>query len=94
MLRIFRQSNYLKAGQKLGYGSQFVNSPDMVMQPAISSKVLCLGSAEGWFTGLKLSDFINNGRVDFVGARRIINGTDRAQLIAGQAQVFLRALKQ
>lgn len=88
------QGNYLKAGQKLGYGSQFVNSPDMVMNGAISAKILALGSKEGWFTSAKLSDYINSSRVDFVGARRIINGTDKASTIAGYANTFLRALKQ
>ena len=50
------------------------------------------GMAEGAFTGKKLSDYIGNGRRDYVGARRIINGTDRAQLIAGYAEKFREAL--
>ena len=50
------------------------------------------GMREGAFTGRKLSDYIGNGRRDYVGARRIINGTDRAQLIAGIADNFREAL--
>ena len=44
----------------------------------------------GWkmesLLGKKLSDYINGSRVDFVDARRIINGMDRAQLIASYAR--------
>jgi hypothetical protein len=46
------------------------------------------------FTGKKLADYITKNRVDYVGARRIINGTDRAKLVAGYARAFRDALKQ
>jgi hypothetical protein len=48
----------------------------------------------GLFTGKKLSDYIGPGKCDYVAARRIINGTDRARLIAGYARSFQDALKQ
>jgi hypothetical protein len=51
------------------------------------------GMIGGLFTGKKLSDFIRHGHADFVGARRIINGTDRAHLIATYADDFLKALR-
>ncbi|MCC3246650.1 hypothetical protein LG047_15215 [Methylocystis sp. WRRC1] len=52
------------------------------------------GMIFGEFTGKKLADYIRPGRVDYVGARRIINGTDRAKLVAGYARAFQDALKQ
>ncbi len=52
------------------------------------------GMTKGMFTGKKLSDYIADGRANYVGARRIINGTDRAVLIAGYASAFRDALKQ
>lgn len=52
------------------------------------------GMTKGVFTGKKLDDYIRPGRVDFVGARRIINGTDKAKLIAGLAKAFQDAFKQ
>ena len=87
--------NYLKAGEKLGYGTQFVNNPDMVMQQDISVKILVLGSKEGWFTSKKLSDYIDRatGKKDYKQARRIINGMDKAQKIADEALVFEKALR-
>jgi putative chitinase len=51
------------------------------------------GMIGGIFTGKKLSDYIKPGNVDYVGARKIINGTDKAHLIANYADDFLKALK-
>lgn len=50
------------------------------------------GMWKGIFTGKRLSDYIGNGRRDYVGARRIINGVDRAAEIAAIADKFLRAV--
>jgi hypothetical protein len=52
------------------------------------------GMTKGVFTGKKLADYIGSGKVDYVGARRIINGTDRAKLIANYAHSFRDALRQ
>jgi hypothetical protein len=50
---------------------------------------------EGWFTGRRLGDYLRPGRVpDYIGARRVINGQDRAALIAQYARQFERALTQ
>ena len=39
------------------------------------TKMICIvGMRDGWFTGKKLSDYINNDEVDFYNARRIVNG--------------------
>jgi len=56
------------------------------------------GMEEGWFTGVKLDDVIDDKidgdeHADFIRARRIINGSDRAEKIAGYADQFLAALK-
>jgi len=50
------------------------------------------GMAAGIYTGKKLSDYIGNGKRDYVNARRIINGTDKAQQIATIAESFRSAL--
>lgn len=50
------------------------------------------GMAAGIYTGKKLADYIGNGKRDYVNARRIINGTDRAQEIAKIAENFRSAL--
>jgi hypothetical protein len=43
----------------------------------------------GMFTGVGLDRFFNDQREDYINARKIVNGLDRAELIAGYAQKFL-----
>lgn len=50
------------------------------------------GMERGFFTGKKLSDYINPEKTDYVGARRIINGADCAQKIADLAAEYYRLL--
>jgi putative chitinase len=69
-----------------------VNDPAQSMEPRIAWAITSLGMRKGLFTGKKLSDFINASKTDFVGARKIINGTDKAQLIAGYASTFQELL--
>lgn len=83
--------NYLNASQKLG--DDFLNNPDLVMQKEYAVKILIQGMKEGWFTGRKLSDYILQSKKDYINARRIINGTDKAQKIANEAVIFERALR-
>ena len=52
------------------------------------------GMSKGLFTRRKLSDYIADGVVDYIGARRIINGQDHARLIAQFAHAFRDAPKQ
>ena len=82
--------NYEKAGKKLS--QDFIKNPAGVMELNNAVKIMFLGMQEGWFTGRKLSQYINDQLTDFVNARRIINSLDRAADIAGYAEKFLKAL--
>jgi hypothetical protein len=55
--------------------------------------LMTLGMHEGWFTTKKLSDYIHGDKCDYLNARKIINGTDKAALIAGYARKFERILR-
>jgi hypothetical protein len=63
------------------------------MEPAV--QIIFRGMHYGWFTGKKLSDYINvdTGLKDYANARRIVNGTDKMNTIAGYAQAFEVALE-
>lgn len=74
--------------------ADLVDHPELALQPAVAAKVLFYGMEHGSFTGRKLLDFFNPGNTDWVNARRIINGTDRAAMIAGYGQSFLKALQE
>lgn len=67
-------------------------TPDMAMVPDIAAAIMFTGMAEGWFTGRKLSQYFGAGASIPVGARAIINGTDKADLIAGYFRDFRAAL--
>lgn len=76
------RANYAHASQKLGV--DFEGQPDLALDIRHAAKILVRGMIEGWFTGKKLSDYES-----FVDMRRIVNGTDRAELIAGYADKLL-----
>jgi putative chitinase len=63
------------------------------LRPDIAAEIMRTGMVEGWFTGVKLSDFFNDKRNDAVNARRIINGLDHAADIDGFYAHFCAALK-
>ena len=63
------------------------------MKPEYAINIMLEGMKQGWFTGRKLSDYIYQSKKDYVSARRIINGTDKANLIAGYADTFEKALR-
>lgn len=85
------ERNYLNAGQKLD--RDLTTNPDAVMQPQVAAEILVAGSLEGWFTKHKLTDHVNAKKTDYVNARRVINGTDKANAIASLAEKYEDALK-
>lgn len=85
------KANYEKV--KKFSGIDVVNNPDLIGQMPLAAKVAVTFMKNGWYTGKKLSDYINDKKVDFINARRIINGTDKSELIASYASKFLSALK-
>ena len=84
------QENYKKASKLLGVDC--VKSPDLLLKPENAARVIISGMTEGWFTGKKLSDYITLQKSDFKNARRIINGKDKADLIAEYAKQYDKAL--
>lgn len=85
--------NYERADKELGLGGALLRDFNLAMRQDIAAKIMFAGMAEGWFTGKKLSDYISDSKTDYVGARRIINGTDKAKTIAGYASTFEAALR-
>jgi len=79
------KKNYQKFSDLLK--QDFVGDPDLVLVPDNAAKILVHGMAHGSFTGKKLSDYFQTGKLpDWLGARRIVNGTDQAERIAEAAQ--------
>jgi len=82
------RANYAKAGEWLKL--DLLHQPDLALQPTVAAMILVRGCGNGWFTGKKLSDYLPG---DYIGARRVVNGTDKAALIAGYAREFEAALR-
>lgn len=83
------RENYQTADRKLGLGGRLAADYDLALEPDLAARILVEGMREGWFTGRKLADYLPG---DYAGARRIVNGTDKADLIAGAARTFEAAL--
>ncbi|MGL5446595.1 MAG: glycoside hydrolase family 19 protein [Rhabdaerophilum sp.] len=87
------RTNYDRAAKATGY--PLVGNPDLAMRPDIAAEILRAGMIEGWFTGRKFASALPGSpasRAQFREARRIINGTDRAEKIASYALNFQAAL--
>jgi putative chitinase len=84
--------NYVAMGQALGVDLK--GNPDLAMQPDIAYQIMSRGMRKGSFTGVSLHRFIDGEKCDFIGARKIINGTDCDEKIAGYAVKILNALEQ
>lgn len=83
--------NYELLGKRLDI--DLVNNPDLALEPDTAWVITSEGMRHGLFTGKDLNDYINEKKCDYVQARRIINGLDRAELIAGYAKRFEVILK-
>ncbi|TPM39570.1 hypothetical protein [Mesorhizobium sp. B2-3-4] len=100
-VQITWEANYKKASDELGMPlltslppkPYFVGHPNALLDPQYAAPVLVIGMQEGWFAGdkigrHKLSRYMTLDKSDFKGARRVINGTDKAALIAGYAKEY------
>lgn len=85
------ETNYRKYEKILGL--PLVAQPDLVKRFDVSVFILVHGMRTGAFTEKKLREYIRPGKVDFRGARRIVNGTDKAAKIAKQAEGYLTRLR-
>ncbi|RYE00039.1 MAG: hypothetical protein EOP54_01810 [Sphingobacteriales bacterium] len=80
------KSNYEQTGKRLGI--DLLQNPDLALNPVYAGNIMVYGMKYGVFTGKKLSDYINPRKIDFLQARRIINGIDKSKLIADYALLF------
>lgn len=82
--------NYTDWKQRLNI--DLVGNPDLCLTLALSIRILFEGSIKGTFTGRRLDQYFNPTTADWKNARRIINGLDKAELIAGHAKNFYAAI--
>lgn len=87
-VQLTHKSNYRRAGEELNV--DLVGNPSAALNPDLAALILVRGMEEGWFTGRALGDYLPG---DYVSARQVVNGLDRANEIAAYAETFERALR-
>jgi putative chitinase len=78
-------------------GEDLLNHPELALEPNVSVKILFEGmtkgsSSFGDFTGKCLEMYFNKTTEDWINARRIINGKDKALTIANYSKIILTCL--
>jgi hypothetical protein len=73
-------------------GVDLVKSPDRALDLTNAIPIMFVGMKQGIFTGKKFADFFNRSKDDWVNARKIINGLDKARLIASYAKKYYGAI--
>ncbi len=87
-VQLTHKDNYRKASAMVSV--DLLGNPSLAMRPDIAAKILVEGCAVGLFTGRPLSNYLPG---DYVNARRVVNGLDKAQAIAAHAAAFEAALR-
>jgi putative chitinase len=83
LIQITWKANYEKFG---------IEKPEDALSWDVALRVMFEGCIKGMFTGHKLADYISAKRQDYVNARRVVNGLDKAEHIAKNARAFHAAL--
>lgn len=90
LVQITHEENYAKLSQVCGV--DLVANPDLALTWPAALPILFEGMIRGLFTGKRLADFFNATTDDALGARAIVNGTDRAEAIRAAYAVILSCL--
>lgn len=74
-----------------------LENPELLLNIKVATDVMFEGmtkglSGKGDFTGVSLEKYFNSTTEDWVSARKIINGLDRADIIAAYGKRFLKCL--
>ena len=88
-VQITGRRNYRVMGKRVGV--DLLSNPDAALNPDLSARLMYIGCMEGVYTGKRFTDYLPG---DYINARRVVNGTDRALKIAGYAEKFEEALHQ
>lgn len=79
-VQLTHEKNYRKMSEFLGV--DLVKYPSLALEPTNAAKILVYGMMNGRFTRKPLGDYINQYKIDFYNARKVVNGLDRAEKIA------------
>jgi len=90
LVQLTWKNNYKKMTPVAGV--DLVKTPDRAKDLRIAVKIMFSGMIEGTFTGHKLLEFFNKTAEDWVNARRVINGVDKANLVGTYGRSYYGAI--
>lgn len=89
-VQITHKANYQKL--KGVTGIDLTGDPTKAMEVPVALDIMFKGMAKGSFTSKKLGDYFSGGKEDWRSARKIINGLERADLVASYAKKYYSAI--
>lgn len=88
------EDNFRRVGKLIGV--DLIKNPEKALEKDIASEILIKGMVFGWFTGVgfhRKCPVYRYNLASYIRARKIVNGTDKAQVIAEYAIQFEKALR-
>lgn len=85
-VQLTHRRNYEALSDALGI--DLIADPGRALERDIAADILALGMRDGLFSGTRLADTFSATTCDWLGARRIVNGQDRADLVAGYGKAI------
>ncbi len=89
-VQITHKANYQKLGNAIGV--DLVADPTRAMDLSTANAIMFTGMIKGLFTGRKLADSFAGSTENWRSARKIINGLERADLVASYAKAYYDAI--
>lgn len=90
LVQLTHKSNYEKMSTQLGI--DLVANPTLAMDLQTAVAIMFTGMINGSFTGKKLSSHFSAAKEEWRNARRIINGLERADLVASYGKSYYGAI--
>lgn len=99
-IQLTHRDNYVRIGKylyNLGYLHEpglLRDFPDLALDEHLAMIILIKGMTRKWFTGVALGQYFNDNFADPMGARAVVNGSDKAKLIADKYDYYLEVIDE
>lgn len=89
-VQLTHKRNYRVMGEMIG--ADLLADPGKAMELEVALAILFTGMTGGTFTGRKLADYFSGSGEDWRSARKIINGLESADKVAGYGRLYHAAI--
>ncbi|MBX3574198.1 MAG: hypothetical protein KF694_17735 [Mesorhizobium sp.] len=90
LVQLTHKTNYEKLGKAIGV--DLVKDPTLAMDMDVALKIMFVGMRDGLFTNIGLPDRFSKTVEKWREARQIINGLERADLVASYGKAYYAAI--